>query len=165
MKLITEILNILVTTILSLIIIIFIATKIFRIEPYVVMSGSMEPAIHTGSLVFVDTKDKDINVGDIIAFNKGDISVTHRVSGINEDGTYITKGDANESIDSAPIAREQIIGTILFTVPVMGFMVTYLRTPYGIAALVGLIAIYLVLTVYQNKHKKHKEKANEKTQY
>ena len=163
MKLITEILNILVTTILSLIIIVFIAAKIFRIEPYVVMSGSMEPAIHTGSLVFVDTKDKDISIGDIIAFRKGDISVTHRVSGINEDGTYITKGDANESIDSAPIAREQIIGTIYFVLPAFGYIVTYLRTPYGIAALVGLIAIYLVLTVYQNKHKKNKEKSHEES--
>ena len=162
MKLITEILNIIVTTILSLIIIIFIAAKIFRIEPYVVMSGSMEPAIHTGSLVFVDTKDKDINVGDIIAFNKGDISVTHRVSGIEND-TYVTKGDANETADIAPVAKEQVIGTILLNIPAMGFLVSYLRTPYGIAILVGLIAIYLALTVYQNKHKNHKEKANEKT--
>lgn len=165
MKVISLIINTIVTTILSLIIIAFIAAKFFRIEPYVVLSGSMEPAIHTGSLVFVDTKDKDVNVGDIIAFNKGDISVTHRVSGINKNGTFITKGDANESMDSAPIAREQIIGTCIFMVPVMGYCVKYLRTPFGFASLVGLIAIYLVLTVYQNKHKNHKEKANEKTQY
>ena len=163
MKIINSVLSTIVTTILSLIILSLLAAKIFNIESFVVLSGSMEPTIHTGSMVFVDRNDKNVNVGDIIAFNKGDISVTHRVSAINDDGTIITKGDANTSNDSAPIAREQIIGKVSFSIPALGYCVTYLRTPAGIAILCGMIAICLIITVYQNsKHKKtHKENPNE----
>ena len=163
MKILTEILNGIITAVLSLIILIFIAARIFNIEPFVVMSGSMEPVIHTGSLIFIDKNDTDVKAGDIIAFHKGDISVTHRVSGINEDGTLITKGDANETEDPAPVAREQVMGTYLFTVPFLGYVVTYLRTPFGISLFAGMMAVCLVLTVYQSKFKKHKEKANEET--
>lgn len=155
MKVIETILSIFITAILSLLVCIFLITRLLNVEPFIVLSGSMEPAIPTGSIVLADKNSSDINIGDIIAFNKGDISVTHRVSGIDEDGNFITKGDANETADPAPVAREQVIGKCLYTIPFLGYVASYLRTPAGIAVFIGMIAIYLVITVYQkNKRRK-----------
>ena len=155
MKVIETILSIFITAILSLLVCIFLITRLLNVEPFIVLSGSMEPAIPTGSIVLADKNSSDINIGDIIAFNKGDISVTHRVSGIDEDGSFITKGDANETIDSAPVAREQVIGKCRFIIPFLGYVVNYIKTPAGIAVFIGMIAIYLVITVYQkNKRRK-----------
>ncbi len=160
MKVIETNLSILITAILSLLVCIFLITRLLNVEPFIVLSGSMEPAIPTGSIVLADKNSEDINVGDIIAFRRGDISVTHRVSGIDDDGNFITKGDANETKDPAPVAREQVIGKCRFMVPFLGYVASYLRTPAGIAVFIGMIAIYLVITVYQkNKRriKKHEE--------
>ena len=159
LKLIETILSILITIILSLFVCIFLITRLLNVEPFIVLSGSMEPAVPTGSIVFADKNSKDINTGDIIAFHKGDISVTHRVSGIDEDGNFITKGDANETVDPAPVAREQVIGKCLYMIPFLGYAAGYMRTPAGIAVFVGMIAIYLVIAVYQKskRRKTHEE--------
>ncbi len=156
MKVIETILSIFITAVLSLLVCIFLITRLLNVEPFIVLSGSMEPAIPTGSIVLADKNDSEINIGDIIAFHKGDISVTHRVSGIDEDGNYITKGDANETIDLTPVAREQIIGKCRFIIPFLGFVVNYIKTPYGIAVFIGMIAIYLVITVYQKNRRRKK---------
>ena len=50
-----------------------------KIMPGIIMSGSMEPTIHTGSLAFVDCKKAQPEKGDIIAFYRGEELVTHRV--------------------------------------------------------------------------------------
>ena len=160
MKLVETILSIIITTILSLFVCLFLITRLLNVEPFIVLSGSMEPTIPIGSVVLAGKGDTDIHAGDIIAFHKGDISVTHRVSGIDEDGNFITKGDANETKDSAPVAREQVIGKCLYTIPFLGYVASYLRTPAGIAVFIGMIAIYLVITVYQ-KNKRRKKKHEE----
>jgi len=73
----------------------------------VVQSGSMEPAIHTGSVVMVKPAS-DYKIGDVITFgevSKTKAPITHRIYDIKVvDGNpvYITKGDAN----NAPDARE-----------------------------------------------------------
>jgi signal peptidase len=84
----------------------------FGYQPIWCMSNSMAPTFHEGALCYIDT-NYDVNtieVGDIIAYELSNGSmVTHRVHDITENG-IITKGDANESEDFAPISRDQIIG-------------------------------------------------------
>ena len=73
---------------------------IFNIRPVIVVSGSMEPEITTGSMAFIDGDLKEPDIGDIIAYRTGKNTVTHRV--IEEKGEgYITKGDANYVADPA----------------------------------------------------------------
>ena len=61
----------------------------------VVLSGSMEPGIRTGGLVFTDTRRREPQTGDIITYRLRDVRITHRV--VRREGTVlITKGDANE---------------------------------------------------------------------
>ena len=77
-----------------------------------VLSGSMEPKIRTGGLVFTDTSRKDPQIGDIITYSLNDSFVTHRV--IRREGSMlITKGDANDGEDLAPVSAEQVLGTVL----------------------------------------------------
>lgn len=73
-----------------------------------IMSGSMEPLIQTGSLVFVKPA-QEYAVGDIITYRCGETSVTHRIVKKTEEG-YVTKGDANPAPDLEIIRKEHIIG-------------------------------------------------------
>lgn len=98
----------------------------FGIKTYAVLSGSMEPAILTGSLAYVDTGIgcEEIAEGDVIAFDIGDDKiVTHRVVENDESGQImITKGDANTNIDLAPVAYTDFIGETVFSIPYLGFL-------------------------------------------
>lgn len=131
---------------------------IFSLKPYVVMSGSMEPAIMTGSLCFVDEDDTDAEEGDIIAFTAADgLPVTHRVVGINEDGSYITRGDNNDEADASPVSREAVTGTTVFAVPGAGYLVMKLRTPGGIILLIVLTAAFMAAGMLISAADKRKE--------
>src|SRR5579862_9301200 len=74
-------------------------------KAYVVMSGSMEPAIHTGSVVVAQpAAPETLKVGDVIVYNlpKVSESITHRIIELKDDGGkpgFVTKGDANGGSD------------------------------------------------------------------
>ncbi|MBQ6496810.1 MAG: signal peptidase I [Firmicutes bacterium] len=92
------------------------------LKPAVVISGSMEPTIKTGSLIFIDTKYEDPEENDIVAFRTGGSLVTHRLVKDTEDG-WITKGDANDSEDPWRITNEQLLGKTVFWIPVLGYLI------------------------------------------
>lgn len=116
---------------------------ILGIKPYVVISGSMEPAIHTGSICLVDTNAGygDIKEGDIIAFSKGSgLPVTHRVVGAGPQGLE-TKGDANPVPDGIVTTEKNYMGKTVLTIPYMGYALSDLQTKRGkILALTFLAA-------------------------
>ena len=94
-------------------------------RPFVVLSGSMEPDIPVGSLIFIDTADaggKEHQVGDVICYQLQDTYVTHRIYQIDSQGNYITKGDANDTVDFLPVSPEQVMGKAGFHIPVLGRM-------------------------------------------
>lgn len=90
-----------------------------------VTSGSMEPTISKGSLVFVDTRDRTPEVGKVITFHvsddPGSMVVTHRVYEVQETGDCVTKGDANDSVDLNTISPSQIIGSDVWTIGMLGY--------------------------------------------
>lgn len=81
-----------------------------------VVTGSMEPTIHENDFILVkETDSAELEVGDIICFKSDDPEIygklnTHRICGINDDGTFITRGDANPTADSYPAAPDKIVG-------------------------------------------------------
>ncbi len=80
-----------------------------------VVTGSMEPSIHVGEFILVDETAKEYAVNDIISFYSEDpeikgMLVTHRIVGINPDGSYKTKGDAADTADIYPVKASQIEG-------------------------------------------------------
>ncbi len=102
------------------------------IRPYAVKTGSMEPAIQTGSVCFVDQRVKfeEIREGDIIAFKAGEMLVTHRAVGVDGDG-ITTRGDANNTDDAAKVTKEGFIGKTVFWLPHIGRIMLYGHTSDG----------------------------------
>lgn len=118
------------------------------IKTYVVQSPSMEPVIHVGSIVYVDTHNRIPDIGDIATYHiesdSGETVVTHRVKDITEDGEYVFQGDANDIEDGNLVSPKQILGIYRFSIPGLGFLFG-LRSPESIRII--LIGIILALTI------------------
>ena len=106
------------------IVIICLSFFVFRFE--IVMSGSMEPMIHTGSLAVIVRNVPSIEMGDIILYQKDDLLILHRVIDQSKD-SYITKGDANDSSDLSPVELSQVKGKYIFNIPYLGYFLFYVK--------------------------------------
>ena len=122
-------------------------TSVFGYSLLEVVSGSMEPTIHVGDLILIDTKDSAYHVNDIVTFKdvNGDF-VTHRILHI-EEGEMITKGDNNNTEDSA-MSTKDIVGKYLFRIPNAGKVMASFKTPFvmGMVLVIGVLICFLVST-------------------
>ena len=117
--------------------------RLFAVTPYIVMSGSMEPEIHTGGIAYVDTQNDRLRSGDIITFRVSDKLVTHRIVRIDETGIY-TQGDANAREDPAPIEKAQVIGKVCLALPYLGYLAAFIQSKRGIAAMLLLLFSHML---------------------
>ncbi len=105
---------------------------IFPINPISIATGSMEPVLNIGDMALVNTYDKyEIEIGDIIKFNKNGIHIIHRVDDIQElngECVYITKGDANNSQDAGYVTQDNIEGTVVGKIPKLGYFTLWLHS-------------------------------------
>lgn len=106
---------------------------LFGYEVYEVVSGSMEPEIPVGSILYVEeTEPEDVLPGDIIAFTRDGSVVTHRVEENRYvEGEFITKGDANRKEDMLPVAYESLIGKAVYHLPMLGVLMRLLASTTG----------------------------------
>lgn len=121
--------------------------RLFSIQPYIVLSGSMEPVLPTGSVVYMENKTlpEDMHVGDIISYRQGNIMITHRI--VEESSsTVTTKGDANEHADFAPVSRDTISGKYVFHIPYLGYIYAKMATPAFYLCLFTFIGIHLIIS-------------------
>lgn len=142
------------------------------IKPYVVQSGSMEPAIKTASVVF-SIPQKSYNPGDVITFAQGgnyENLITHRIDfklypdGVENPPVYITSGDANEEFDRWEVINEDVVGKVVFSIPYLGYAVDFAKQPYGFILLVivpATIVIYEELKVVGREVYKFLKKVRE----
>jgi signal peptidase len=132
------------------VIIIISSLNIFGRQIFVVMSGSMEPKIRTGSIV-LDKKQVDYSVEDVITYrvaNSKD-TVTHRIIEIKKVGeaiAYQTKGDANDAPDRELVPIDNVVGKVYLSIPFLGYFVAFLKTLPG---LIIFIVIPATIIVYQ----------------
>lgn len=120
---------------------------------YVVLSDSMSPTIDAGDVVVVQsTAPEAITENEVITYRTtrqgGPNRVTHRVVAIQETESGVqfrTKGDANENPDPELVPAEAVIGTLWFTVPLVGHLFVFAGTDLGLVALVIVPAVLLVL--------------------
>jgi len=154
----------------------FLIISVFPIsgnfKTLVVLSGSMEPAIHTGSVVVVKPVS-DYKIGDVITFgpmSKTRVPTTHRIYDIKVNaGTpvYLTKGDANNAPDTREIQKRDIIGKVLFSLPYLGYAVDTARKPIGFAFIIiipALIIIYDQVIKIKDEISKKRQKKEEENQ-
>lgn len=119
-------------------------------ELLTVMSGSMAPTIKMGSIVVIKPSE-DYKIGDIITFQKGrnqKIPTTHRIIEAEVIGGrtfFTTKGDANSSPDPQKVAKQEILGKVLFSLPYFGYLVDFLRKPIGFLIAILLPAFIIII--------------------
>lgn len=131
-----------------------VGARLVGLQVFVVLSGSMEPTYHTGSLIYVKKVDPyTIQEGQPITFMMSETTVaTHRVVGIvpdEEDPTVIrfrTKGDANDAEDGGLVHYKNVIGRPVFSIPYLGYVADYIQHPPGryVALSAGAVLLLLV---------------------
>ncbi|WP_026315995.1 signal peptidase I [Actinokineospora enzanensis] len=114
-------------------------------QPYVVLSGSMAPAIRPGDVVIVGSLLTEHPVpGAVIAFPdpaEPDRTLLHRVARVDELGNLITKGDANPVADSTPVDPETVHGQGRLRVPWVGLPMYWLHSGNYLALILGLVGL------------------------
>ena len=149
-----------------------VGVRLIGLEPYVVLSGSMEPTYHVGSLIYVkDVDPYELESGDVITFMLDEDTVaTHRIVEVVPDETdstvvrFKTKGDANAAEDGSLVHYKNVIGSPVFTIPQLGYVANYIQNPPGtyIAISAGAILLLLVflpdLFGRDDEEKKQKQK-------
>ena len=120
----------------------------------VVYSGSMEPAMPVGAMVWMEPVDPaQIKVGDIIAFNPPwdpDATVSHRVIEVIEAPTlgFYTRGDANEDPDFDAVPADNVLAKVNFNIPNLGYVLGYIRQytrgPLGFTLSIALPTVLLI---------------------
>lgn len=157
---VNKICNILIGIILISMILVasmFFLPNLLGYSSLAVVSGSMAPHIPVGSLVYVkEVPFEDIKNGDVISFYMfDDTLVTHRISSIDtKNQQFITKGDANNTEDGTPIAYKNVKGKVAFSLPLLGYISIYIKTPLGISGACAILFIVILLNFIPDLMKK-----------
>ena len=150
-----------------------VGVRLAGIQVFTVLSGSMEPAYKTGSVIYVKKADYTaLRPGDVITFMADEKTVvTHRIVEVVPDADdpavlrFATKGDANAQPDANLVHYKNIIGTPVFTVPGLGYVVNYIQNPPGtyVAIAAGVIILLLVFLpdMFDDSRKKAPKESGE----
>lgn len=139
--------------------------RIVGLTPYVVLSGSMEPTYHTGSLIYDKKVDPfTLKEGDVITFMVSeDTLATHRIVGVvpdeDEPGTirFRTKGDANDAEDGTLVHYKNVVGTPVFTIPYLGYFSNWITHAPGKYIAITAAVVFLILLFLPDMLKKADE--------
>jgi signal peptidase len=129
--------------------------RLLGLQVYTVLSGSMEPNYHVGSIIYVqDVDPADLKVGDVISFMLSENTVaTHRIIEVLPDENdpnvirFRTKGDNNDIPDTNPVHCNNVLGKVVGTIPLLGYVSDYIQHPPGTYVVLAIAAI-LVLVVF-----------------
>ena len=156
--------------------VLLVGARIAGLRVFTVLSGSMEPAYHVGSLIYVKDVDyTELEPGDVITFMLDESTVaTHRITEVvpdEEDSSVLrfrTKGDANDAEDGSLVHYKNVIGTPVFTIPYLGYVANYIQNPPGtyVAIAAGAILLLLVFLpdLFSDEPSREREKTPEKPQ-
>lgn len=159
--------NILVSSvvlcILAFLVLLVYIPKAIGYKTFYIKTGSMEPSISQGSLVFTrKIQFSEVRAGDVFTFtndNKNDY-FTHRVVEIDrENQMLVTKGDANDQNDPYPISFYYAVGRVDFSMPYVGSAVEFLNSTAGkvIVAAVYIAWIAVEIELYAMKRRADQE--------
>lgn len=126
--------------------------RLFGYEVYSVVSGSMEPAIPTGSLVYIkEAEPETIEEKEVIAFyspSNEDAIITHRVvTNKVVSGEFETKGDANQANDPQPVPYANLVGRVTLSIPIAGKLLAGIVTTEGKIMIVAVVAVSVILQI------------------
>lgn len=124
-------------------------------QVYNVVSGSMEPAIPIGSVIYVKAIDPvEIKKGDVIAFRGGDSVIMHRVvDNKMVEGTFTTKGDANEGQDMNEVPYANLVGIVVRHIPILGQLLILFGSSFGRLCMICFAACGALLNVLGGRYR------------
>lgn len=131
----------------------FTIPKIFGLQIYSVVSGSMEPEYPVGSVVYVGEKEpEEVKEGDVITYHLGSdttMVMTHRVVEVNKVAeTFVTKGDANTAVDTEEVTFKRVIGAPVLCVPQIAVIADFINSFQGKiiigAVFLGVIFLWII---------------------
>ncbi len=105
-------------TIITSILLVLFMLGLFPYQPIAILSNSMNPTFKRGDVV-IYKKEENIMPGNIIVFQYQNQIIVHRVISINE--YYVTKGDANNSVDYIKVQKKDIKGVYKFSIKYLGY--------------------------------------------
>ena len=121
-----------IATIIGIIAVVVVAAgpTLIGKKTYIVMSGSMEPAIPTGAAVVTEVaRPNTLREGDVITYiTPSEALVTHRIIEIVNDDRglgFRTQGDANATPDPIITRPPNIMGRLTYGVPFAGYILHY----------------------------------------
>lgn len=123
----------------------------------VVLSGSMEPAMQRGDILFLrDVQSPSVKIvpGDIVVFKirERDVPIVHRVIEVTPDEKILTRGDNNLFDDRSLYApgqywlqREDLVGKAAGSIPYVGMVTIYMNDypmmRFGLLGGLGLLVL------------------------
>lgn len=160
-----------IIAVIILLAILLVGLRLVGFAPYTVLSGSMEPAFHVGSVIYVaDVDPAELEAGDPITYKLANGTVvTHRIIEVlNEDDptalSFITKGDANKDADGTPVPAAAVIGQPRFSVPYLGYLSSFIKTKHGLIVVVGACILAVLISVLADVlFPKHEEEEDSET--
>ena len=130
--------------------------RILGFEVFGVLTGSMEPTYPIGSLIYVKSADPDeLRVNDVITFSlTPGVIATHRIVEVVPDADnpsivrFRTKGDANASVDASLVSGGNIVGKVMFCVPHLGHLASYIQQPPGLYVAILVSGVMIAFIFY-----------------
>ncbi len=147
-----------------------VGARLVGLQVFTVLSGSMEPTYHVGSLIYVKEVDPfELGRDDVITFMLDEDTIaTHRIVEVVPDESdpsvirFRTKGDANEVEDGSLVHYKNVVGSPVFTIPLLGYVASYIQNPPGIYIAISVGAILLILVflpdLFASNDKEEKKK-------
>lgn len=125
----------------------------FGHKPLVVISGSMESTLKVGGILYYSQEDLDnFKKGDILVYKKDKHIISHRIVS-RQDNCFITKGDANNTVDSSLVQENQILGKgTNWSIPYIGYYANFIYThKYILFLSVMVIIVDLTYDLYKKR--------------
>jgi signal peptidase I len=125
------------------------------ISAKVILTDSMQPTLAPGDVVIeIDSDRKNPKVGDIVTYVGKRIdgssvgTFTHRVIGFDEKNNLITQGDNNPSPDTQRPTKEDLVGVALFSIPMIGSL---LSPKMLMMLLLAGFGLWLIVDAFRNE--------------
>ena len=136
--------------------------NILGYKSYIIKTNSMEPTISINDVVITKkVKKEKIKKGDVITFLQDGEVITHRITQIDDNGNYTTKGDNNNIEDIFKITYENIEGKHILTIPYLGKIVQVLDNKIVFLIITLIILIFMLITI-QNQEKRENRREKKK---
>lgn len=123
--------------------------RLVGLQSYAIVSGSMEPTLPVGGLVYAEPfSAEELVPGDIAVFWRNGDVIIHRVEENDPEAReLITRGDANDGVDAHPALYDNVIGRAMGCVPAIGYFILALGSLPGKFVLGWIVLMGAALTI------------------